>query len=176
MATEFIDKRVVKAHEEMWEDIGRLRSLPYPLSAVMLLFEIASPNEVEQAKQRGRVAISLEDDGFVQAFSPSRTRPAQVYVDADLWQMYGRLRAFIGRLLYLYASEKESVAEWPQDSMVREHLENTFTENEVQGFRLQGLGGAKRCLDEWESRILDRIKHRLLNASPIETEVGQRGN
>ena len=70
------------------------------------------------------------------------------------------------RLLLLFSADTPNPLEltnWPEDELIRQHLQTAFTEQELERFNYSQPGTFKKITDLWEARILADIKKALLD-------------
>ena len=77
----------------------------------------------------------------------------------------GRI-TFTLRLLLLFSTDTPNPVEltnWPEDELVRRHLQTAFSEQELERFNYSQPGTFMEITDLWEARILAGIKKALLD-------------
>ena len=166
--SEILQARIIDAHEKLWErivDIGH--SIPIPYGGVLALFIFLSPAELAAEKRKPENQFSTHDETFTKLVEASaldlRIRP---YIDDTLWEMSTGRIAFSMRLLLLFSTDTPNPVEltnWPEDELVRQHLQTAFTEQEIERFNYSQPGTFKEIADLWEARILAAIKKALLD-------------
>ena len=166
--SELLQARIIKAHEMLWERIVEIgHNVPSPYTGVMGLFLFLSPEELEAEKNNPELQFSTKDDTFRELIAQSTldrlTRP---YIDDALWEMAAGRIAFTLRLLLLFSTDTPNpiqLTNWPEDELVRRHLQTAFTEQELERFNYSQPGTFKEITDLWEARILADIKKALLD-------------
>ena len=161
--SELLQSRIIDAHEKLWErivDIGH--NVPSPYDRVMALFVFLSPAELEAEKANPELQFSRADEAFRELVDGTGlnlfSRP---YIDDTLWQMAAGRIAFTLRLLFLFSTDTPNPIElttWPEDELVRQHLQTVFTEQELERFNYSQPGTFKQITDLWEARITAGIK------------------
>ena len=164
--SELLQSRIIDAHEKLWErivDIGH--NVPSPYGGVLGLFALLSPAELEAEKRDPELQFSRFDEAFRELLDKTRldllSRP---YIDDALWQMAEGRIAFTLRLLVLFSTDTPNPIEltnWPEDELVRQHLQTVFTEQELERFNYSQPGTFKQITDLWEARITAGIKKAL---------------
>ena len=70
------------------------------------------------------------------------------------------------RLLLLFSTDIPNPIEltnWPEDELIRQHLQTAFTEQEIERFNYSQPGTYKEITDLWEDRIITEVKKALFN-------------
>ena len=166
--SEILQARIIKAHEMLWERIVEIgHNVPSPYSGVLGLFSLLSPEELEAEKMNSELQFSIADEAFRQLVDASQLDLlARPYIDGTLWEMVAGRIAFTLRLLLLFSTDTPNPVEltnWPEDELVRRHLQTAFTEQELERFNYSQPGTFKEITDLWETRILADIKNALLD-------------
>ena len=166
--SELLQSRIIDAHEKLWErivDIGH--NVPSPYDRVVGLFVLLSPAELEAEKGNPELQFSIADEAFRQLVNASQLDLlARPYIDGTLWEMAAGRIIFTLRLLLLFSTDTPNPVEltnWPEDELVRRHLQTAFTEQELERFNYSQPGTFKEITDLWETRILADIKKALLD-------------
>ena len=164
--SELLQARIIDAHEKLWErivDIGH--NVPSPYDGVLALFALLSPAELEAEKRNPELQFSRADEAFRELVDKTEldllSRP---YIDDALWQMAAGRISFTLRLLFLFSIDTPDPIEltnWPEDELVRQHLQTVFTEQELERFIYSQPGTFKQITDLWEARIIAGIKKAL---------------
>ncbi len=71
---------------------------------------------------------------------------------------------FTLRLLLLFSTDTPNPVEltnWPEDELVRHHLQTAFTQQELERFNYSQPGTFKEITDLWDARIVAQIKKTL---------------
>ena len=170
--SEILQARIIKAHEMLWERIVEIgHNIPNPYSGVLGLFLFLSPVELEAAKINSDRQFSTADAELRKLVDASQLDLlARPYVDDALWVMAAGRIAFTLRLLLLFSTDTPNPVElttWPEDELVRRHLQTSFTEQELERFNYSQPGAFKEITDLWEARILADIKKALLDYIPM---------
>ena len=166
--SELLQSRIIDAHEKLWERIvGINGNIPNPYSGVLGLFVLLTPTELEAAKRKPELQFSTADKAFMELVDGSKldllVRP---YIDNTLWEMATGRIAFALRLLMLFSTDTPNPVEltnWPEDILVRRHLQTVFTEQELEQFNYSQPGTFKQITDLWEDRIVAGVKKALLD-------------
>ena len=166
--SEILQARIIDAHEKLWERIVQIEhNIPSPYSGALLSFLILSPAELETAKRNPEIQFSTADEAFRELRDGRqldlRTRP---YIDDTLWEMAAGRIAFTLRLLILFSTDTPNPVEltnWPEDELVRQHLQTVFTEQELERFNYSQPGTFKEITDLWEARIVTEIRKALFD-------------
>ena len=166
--SEILQARIIDAHEKLWErivDIGH--NIPSPYGGVLAFFIFLSPAELAAEKGNPESQFSTHDEAFTKFVETSaldlRVRP---YIDDTLWVMAAGRIAFSLRLLLLFSTDTPNPVEltnWPEDEVVRQHLQTAFTEQELERFNYSQPGTYKEITDLWEERIMTEVRKALLN-------------
>ena len=166
--SELLQSRIIDAHEKLWErivDIGH--NVPSPYDRVLGLFVFLSPAELEAEKGNPELQFSTADEAFRELVDGSGLDLlARPYIDGTLWEMAASRITFTLRLLLLFSTDTPNPVEltkWPEDELVRQHLQTAFTEQELERFNYSQPGTFKEITDLWEARILADIKKALLD-------------
>ena len=166
--SEILQARIIKAHEMLWERIVEIgHNVPRPYTGVMALFPFLSPEELEAEKNNPEIQFSIKDDTFRELIARSTLDPLmQPYVDDTLWEKAAGRIAFTLRLLLLFSTDTPNpvqLTNWPEDELVRRHLQTAFTKQELERFNYSEPGTFKAITDLWEARILADIRKALLD-------------
>ena len=166
--SEILQARIIKAHEMLWERIvGIGHNVPNPYSGVVGFFLLLSPAELEAEKMNSELQFSADDEAFRKLVDASQLDPlARPYIDSTLWEMAAGRIAFTLRLLLLFSTDTPNPVEltnWPEDELVRRHLQTAFSEQELERFNYSQPGTFMEITDLWEARILADIKKALLD-------------
>ena len=166
--SEILQARIIDAHEKLWErivDIGN--NIPSPYGGVLALFIFLSPAELAAEKRKPESQFSTNDDAFKKLVEASALDPRiRPYIDSTLWEMAAGRIAFSLRLLLLFSTDTPNPVEltnWPEDELVRQHLQTAFTEQELERFNYSEPGTFKKITDLWEDRIITEVRKALLN-------------
>ena len=166
--SEILQARIIDAHEKLWERIVEIgHNVPSPYSEALGLFLLLSPAELEAEKRNPELQFSTADEAFMELVDGSQldflSRP---YIDDTLWEMAAGRIAFALRLLILFSTDTPNPVEltnWPEDELVRQHLQTVFTEQELERFNYSQLGTFKEITGLWEARIVAEIKKALFD-------------
>ena len=166
--SELLQSRTIDAHAMLWERIVAIgHNVPSPYSGVLALFSLLSPEELEAEKRNPEHQFSTTDQTFRELVDRSRLDLlARPYVDDTLWEMAAGRIVFTLRLLLLFSTDTPNPVEltnWPEDELVRRHLQTAFTEQELERFNYSQPGTFKEINDLWEARILAEIKKALFD-------------
>ena len=166
--SKILQARIIKAHEMLWERIVEIgHNVPSPYSGVLGLFLLLSPAELEAEKMNSELQFSTADEAFRKLVDASQLDLfARPYIDGTLWEMAAGRITFTLRLLLLFSTDTPNPVEltnWPEDELVRRHLQTAFTEQELERFNYSQPGTFKEITDLWEARILADIKKALLD-------------
>ena len=161
--SEMLQARIIKAHEMLWEKIVNIEhNVPSPYGGVLGSFLILSPVELETEKRNPNLQFSTADQAFRELVDGSRLDLlARPYIDDTLWEMAAGRIAFTLRLLILFSTDTPNPVEltnWPEDELVRRHLQTAFTDQEIERFNYSQPGTFKEITDLWEARIVAEIK------------------
>lgn len=166
--SELLQARIIDAHENLWERIIAIRhNIPSPYNGVLGLFILLSPSELAAEKKKPKRQFSTHDETF-RTFVEASTLDLRIrpYIDDTLWDMaVGRI-AFSMRLLLLFSTDIPNPIEltnWPEDELIRQHLQTAFTEQEIERFNYSQPGTYKEITDLWEDRIITEVKKALFN-------------
>ena len=164
--SEILQVRIIDAHEKLWERIVYIgHNVPSPYSKVLGLFEFLSPAELEAAKRNPELQFSTADEAFRELVDGSiLDLLPRIYIDDTLWQMAAGRIAFTLRLLLLFSTDTPNPVEltnWPEDELVRQHLQTVLTKQELERFNYSQPGTFKEITDLWEARIVAEIKKAL---------------
>ena len=166
--SEILQARVIDAHEKLWERIVEIgHNVPSPYSGILGLFLLLTPSELATEKRKPEIQFSTADNTFRELVDSSvldlLIRP---YIDDTLWEMASGRIAFTLRLLLLFSTDTPNHAEltsWPEDELVRRHLQTVFTEQELERFNYSKPGTLKQITDLWEERIVAEIRRVLFD-------------
>ena len=166
--SELLQSRIIDAHEKLWERIVEIgHNVPSPYSKILGLFLLLSPAELEAEKGNPELQFSTADEVFRELVDGNKldllVRP---YIDDTLWEMATGRIAFTLRLLVLFSTDTPNPVEltnWPEDILVRQHLQTVFTEQELERFNYSQPGTFKQITDLWEARIVAEIKKALFD-------------
>ena len=166
--SEILQARIIEAHEMLWQRIVEIgHNVPSPYIGVLGLFSLLSPEELEAQKMNSELQFSIADEAFRQLVDASQLDLlARPYIDGTLWEMVAGRIAFTLRLLLLFSTDTPNPVEltnWPEDDLIRHHLQTAFTEQELERFNYSQPGTFKEITDLWETRILADIKKALLD-------------
>ena len=82
------------------------------------------------------IQFSIADEGFRQLVDASQLDLlARPYIDGTLWEMAAGRITFPLRLLLLFSTDTPNPVEltnWPEDELVRRHLQTAFSEQELK--------------------------------------------
>ena len=164
--SELLQSRIIDAHAMLWERIVAIgHNVPNPYSGVLGLFSFLSPAELEEEKRNPERQFSTADQKFRELVDRSQLDLlARPYVDDTLWEISGSRIAFTLRLLLLFSTDTLNPVEltnWPEDELVRRHLQTTFTEQELERFNYSQPGTFDEITDLWNARIVAQIKKAL---------------
>ena len=165
--SELLRSRIIDAHERLWQRIVEINgNLPSPYGPALGLFLFLTPKELEAAKGNPDCQFSTADEAFLEAVDDHKLELIRPYIDVTLWQMViGRI-AFAKRLLYLFSTDTPNLVEltnWPEDKLVRQHLQTTFTQNELEQFNYSQPGTYHEIVELWNLRIIAEIKKALFD-------------
>ena len=166
--SKILQTRIIDAHEKLWERIVNIgHNIPLPYGGVLALFIFLSPAELAAEKRKPENQFSTHDDPFMKLVEASaldlRIRP---YIDDTLWEMAAGRLAFSMRLLLLFSTDTPNPVEltnWPEDELIKQHLQTVFTEQEIERFNYSQPGTFKEITDLWEERIMTEVKKALFN-------------
>ena len=163
-----LQSRIIDAHEKVWARIVEIgHNVPNPYSEVLRLFSFLSPEELEKAKKKPEFRFSIADKTFGELVDGSGLDLlARPYIDDSLWEMAEGRIALTLRLLTLFSTDTPNPLEltnWPEDELVRRHLQTVFTEQELERFNYSEPGTFKEITDLWEARIVAEIKKALFD-------------
>ena len=166
--SKILQARIIKAHEMLWERIVEIgHNVPSPYSGVLGLSLLLSPAELEAEKMNSELQFSTADEAFRKLVDASQLDLlARPYIDGTLWEMAAGRITFTLRLLLLFSTDTPNPVEltnWPEDELVRRHLQTAFTEQELERFNYSQPGTFMEITDLWEARILAGIKKALLD-------------
>ena len=166
--SELLQSKIIDAHEKLWERIVEIgHNVPSPYSKMLGLFLLLSPAELEAEKRNPELQFSTADEAFRELVDGNKldllVRP---YIDDTLWEMATGRIVFTLRLFVLFSTDTPNPVEltnWPEDILVRQHLQTVFTEQELERFNYSQPGTFKQITDLWEGRIVAEIKKALFD-------------
>ena len=165
--SELLRSKIMDAHEKLWERIVEIKGdLPMPYGAVLGLFLLLTPKELEEAKGKPDYQFSTYDEAFLEMVDDHSLELIRPYIDETLWKIAKSRIAFAMRLLFLFSADTRNPVEltnWPEDELVRQHLRTPFTEKELEQFNYSRPGIFKDIVDLWEARIIAEIKKALFD-------------
>ena len=166
--SEILQARIIKAHEMLWARVVQIgHNVPSPYGGVVGLFLLLSPAELEAEKRNPELQFSTADQAFRELVDRSQLDlHARPYIDDTLWEMSAGRVAFTLRLLFLFSTDTPNPVEltnWPEDELVRRHVQTAFTEQELERFNYSQPGTVEEITDLWEARIVAEIKKALLD-------------
>ena len=165
--SELLQSRRIEAHEKLWENIVEIRGkVPNPYGIALGLFAILTPAELEAAKRKPELQFSTDDKVFRELVDGSKLDLVRPYIDDTLFEMATGRIAFALRLLILFSTDTPNPVEltnWPEDILVKSHLQTVFTVKEIEQFNYSQPGTFDQIIDLWEARIVAEIKKALLD-------------
>ena len=168
--SEFLQTKVVQAHDELWRKINGLRTdLPSPYGTVVgLWFSVLTPQELLAFKEKPENQFSLQDAKFLRVVKEYNIDLIRPYVDEQLWRMAGARIRFTIRLLQLFStdtSDQNALVQWPEDEIVVQNLLEAFSKEELERFSYSTPGTFQQIMRLWDSRIIDKIRNGLFKCS-----------
>ena len=163
--SELLESKVIDAHDRLWERVTRFeRQLPHPIGSVLFRLMICTPEELEELRKDSKLQFRTDDKAFGDISDLSDLLLLRPYIDDRLWEMAHSRLAFVMRLLILFSKGKPNpvpMTNWPEDELVKTHLLNAFSEQELEQINYSRPGAYQQLVVEWDLRILAGIKNRL---------------